>query len=173
MDRREFSALLPTLIAAAAIGPEAHAQQHRGDMEHPVMGQPTVGPVGGGKPSGAPLPTIASGVYTPGAPYGSDPMRKSRRYLAGMLTAGNIQLELHETTQQPGAPHEPSGTHLHNELWFVQEGICDLTVEGVTRRMKAGDVGIVCAGDHHYIQNAGDTPCTYFVAALGPPETAK
>ena len=173
MDRREFSTLLPALLAAAALSPETAVAQQKGDMDHPVKGEPTPGLVSGSTAKGGPPPTIVSGVYTPSPAYGSDPKRKSRRYLSGTLTAGNIQLELHQTTQEPGAPHEPSGTHLHNELWFVKEGVVDLTIEGVTRRMRAGDVGLVCAGEHHYIQNAGDTPCTYFVAALGPPEPAK
>jgi mannose-6-phosphate isomerase-like protein (cupin superfamily) len=87
-----------------------------------------------------------------------------------MLTAGNIQLEMHETIQEPGALHEPTDKHLHNEIWFVQKGTCELTINGVTRRMNPGDVGLVCAGDLHYIRNAGDTQCTYFVVTLGPPE---
>lgn len=87
-----------------------------------------------------------------------------------MLAAGNIQLECHETIQEVGALHEPDETHKHNELWFVQQGHCELTIDGVTRKMNPGDVGLVCAGHHHYIRNAGDTQCTYFVVTLGPPE---
>ena len=166
MDRRQFAALLPALLAARPL-----SAQQAGTMDHPVMGEPTLGPPNGNKPKGdVKLPTLVSGVYTPGAAYGSLPKRKSHRYFLGMLEAGNIQLECHETIQEAGALHEPDDTHKHNELWFVQEGNCELTINGVTRKMKAGDVGLVCAGNHHYIRNSGDTQCTYFVVTLGPPE---
>ena len=166
MDRREFATLLPALLATTAL-----SAQQAGTMDHPVMGHPTPGPPNGNKPKGAvKLPPLISGVYTPGAGYGSLPKRKSHRYFLGMLAAGNIQLECHETIQEVGALHEPDETHLHNELWFVQEGHCELTINGVTRKMNPGDVGLVCAGNHHYIRNAGETQCTYFVVTLGAPE---
>lgn len=166
MDRRAFSQLLPALLATLSLEDlTAHAQE---PDDHPTMGTPTVDP-GGTKPKGE-LPELVSGVYTPGPGYGSLPKRKSHRYLIGKLKAGNIQLEMHETRQEVGALHEPIEKHLHSELWLVREGTCELTTNGVTRRMVAGDVGLCVAGDLHYIRNAGDTPCTYFVVTLGPPE---
>ena len=169
MDRRSFASLLPALIAATALLPEASPAQQSGTMQNPTIGAPTPGPDSGSKPKGA-LPELISGVYTPGAAYGSQPARKSHRYLVGMLKAGNIQLEIHETIQEAGAPHEPIDKHLHNEIWLVREGVCELTTNGVTRRMKAGDVGLCCAGDLHYVRNAGDSQCKYFVVTVGPPE---
>ncbi|WP_035348914.1 cupin domain-containing protein [Edaphobacter aggregans] len=60
-------------------------------------------------------------------------------------------------------------------MLFNRVGFCDLhgrtlelTVNGVAHRMEAGDIGIVVAGDKHYLQNAGDTPATYFVVAISP-----
>jgi len=169
IDRRAFSALLPAIIAATALAPEAQAQQaaKQTDMDHPAPGQPTPGIEAVPKP----LPELVSGVYTPSAPYGSAPGRKSQRYLAGILKAGNIQTEMHETHQEVGAVHEAVGKHLHSEIWFVKEGVCELMTNGVIRRMGPGDVGLCCAGDLHYVRNAGDTPCTYFVITVGPPES--
>jgi mannose-6-phosphate isomerase-like protein (cupin superfamily) len=169
MDRREFASFLPAVLAAAALLPEVVSAQQGGTMEHPVMGAATPGPDTGKKPSGL-LPQIVSGVYTPGAAYGSLAKRTSHRYLIGMLKAGDIQIEMHETIQEVGAVHEPTDKHLHNEIWLVREGVCELTTNGVTRRMVAGDVGVCCAGDLHYVRNAGDTQCTYFVVTIGPPE---
>ena len=140
MDRREFSTLLPALLAAATLPAELGAQQ-------PATQQPAT----------SDLSEIVSGVYPPGKASGSNG-RTGHRYLAGMLKAGNIQLEMHETTQEPGTPHEAVGKHLHNELWLVREGLCELTTNGVSRLMHPGEVGICCAGDLHYIRNAGDTP---------------
>ena len=147
MDRREFAALLPGLLAASAVLTEAAEGQNKT------------------------LLTIESGVYKPSAwKTGSMAGHSSASYLAGMLTAGNIRLEMHESTIQPGAQHEAVGTHLHNEIWLVREGTAELTTNGVARTMTAGDVGICCAGDKHYIANTSDKPVTYFVVTVGPPE---
>jgi quercetin dioxygenase-like cupin family protein len=147
MDRRDFASLLPALVASGVWATEV-AEGQAGS-----------------------LPFLESGVYKPSpAKAGSQEGHSSSRYAMGMLKAGNIRVEMHESTQQVGAPHEPVGTHLHSEIWLVREGTLDLTTNGVTRRMVAGDVGICIAGDKHYVQNAGDTPVTYFVVTVGPPE---
>jgi quercetin dioxygenase-like cupin family protein len=147
MDRREFAALLPALLAASALAPESAEAQSVG------------------------LPLIESGVYKPTpAKAGSMAGHSSSRYLTGMLKAGNIRLEMHESTIDPGAEHEAVGTHLHNEIWLVREGTAELTTNGVARTMVAGDVGICCAGDKHFISNTSDKPVTYFVVTVGPPE---
>jgi hypothetical protein len=75
-----------------------------------------------GQAQPASLPVLASGVFKPGPAKVAGEKRVSHSYLSGMLTAGNLRLEMHETTQEAGAPHEPIGTHLHNELWLVREG---------------------------------------------------
>lgn len=154
MDRREFAALVPALLAFGSLNvAEAEGQ----DV---------------GVKKTAALPVLVSGVYPPGAPHSANivPQRVSRSYVTGMLTAGNVRLEMHETMQEPGAPHEPVGTHVHNELWLVREGTVELTTNGVARRMVAGDVGICVAGDQHFIRNVGDTRATYFVVTIGPRE---
>ena len=115
------------------------------------------------------LKTLTSGVFPPGpAKPGAD--RVGHQYLLGMLTAGNVRLEMHETIQQPGAEHEAIGTHLHNEVWCVQRGVASLFINGTEHKMEAGDVGLVCAGDTHWIKNAGSTELAYFVLAIGPRE---
>jgi mannose-6-phosphate isomerase-like protein (cupin superfamily) len=86
------------------------------------------------------------------------------------LTAGNIRIEMHESTQKPDAPHEAVETHKHNEIWYIKTGTATLYINGTEHRMEAGDVGLVCAGDTHWIANAGPTELNYFVIAVGPPE---
>jgi quercetin dioxygenase-like cupin family protein len=147
MDRREFAALLPVLISGSALTPERLVAQ------------------------GAGLPMVESGVYKPSpAKAGSMAGHSSSRYLSGMLKAGNIRLEMHESTIEPGAQHEAVGTHLHSEIWLLREGTAELTTNGVARTMVEGDVGICCAGDKHFIANTSDKPVTYFVVTVGPPE---
>ena len=87
-----------------------------------------------------------------------------------MLKAGNIQIEMHETMQEAGPCMSPPTSICTMRSGWCSEGVCELTTNGVTRRMVAGDVGVCCAGDLHYIRNAGDTQCTYFVVTVGPPE---
>ena len=143
MDRREFAALVPALLASLS---PAEA-------------------------SAASLSAVVSGVYHPAAAKaGAIPKRTSRAYTSGLLKAGNIRLEIHQTTQEVGAPHEPEETHLHTEIRFVRDGQVTLTVNGSPKVLEAGDVGICVAGDKHYIQNTGQTPATYLVVAVGPLE---
>lgn len=147
MDRREFAVLLPALLAGSSMVAEG------------AVGQ------------GGSLPVLESGVYKPTpAKAGSMAGHTSSRYVMGMLKAGNIRLEMHESTIEPGAQHEAVGTHLHSEIWLVREGTAELTTNGVARTMVAGDVGICCAGDKHFIANTSDKPVTYFVVTVGPPE---
>jgi mannose-6-phosphate isomerase-like protein (cupin superfamily) len=94
----------------------------------------------------------------------------SQAFTTGLLPAGNIRLEMHESTQLPGAPHEAVGTHKHSEIWYVKTGVATLFINGTEHRMEAGDVGLVCAGDQHWIANAGKTELSYFVITVGPPE---
>jgi quercetin dioxygenase-like cupin family protein len=147
MDRREFAVLLPALLAGSGVFAED------------AVGQ------------GASLPVLESGVYKPTpAKAGSMAGHSSNHYVMGMLKAGNIRLEMHESTIEPGAQHEAVGTHLHSEIWLVREGTAELTTNGVARTMVAGDVGICVAGDKHFIANTSDKPVTYFVVTVGPPE---
>jgi quercetin dioxygenase-like cupin family protein len=153
MNRRDFSALLPMLLAAPALAPSAKAQS---------------------APSPAALdalPKLTSGAYVWGEAYGTQrPARTSHRFLMGMLP-DNIRLESHVTFLVPGAPAEPVEHHKHSEIWFVREGTVTLKAAGVEHALHAGDMGLVTAGDDHWVTNASKTEAaSYFVLAVGPPE---
>ncbi len=152
MNRREFSALLPALLAALALAPTTHAQ------------------AAAAAPGAAP-PTLASGLYQAGPPSAQPPATHiSHHYILGMLP-DSIRLEAHDSWQAPGAPHEAIGHHKHSEIWFIKEGEAILMTAGVERKLKAGDMGICIAGDEHFIANASQTePVTYLVLTVGPPE---
>lgn len=147
ITRREVSALLPWLAAAAALAPETAAAQ------------------------GKPLEALKSGAYPEGPASGSQqPARTSHHFLLGMLP-GNIRLEAHTTTLAAGAGPEPVEHHRHSEMWFVRQGELSLMTNGETRTIKAGDMGLCVAGDNHSVANASKTePCSYFVVTAGPPE---
>jgi quercetin dioxygenase-like cupin family protein len=159
MDRREFAGLVPALLAIAGT--------LTGSAEGQVAGQAGP-PAGGGAPRA--LPELSSGMFKPQPGRGMQGGHESHQFLTGMLKAGNIRLEMHESVQQTGAPHEAVGTHKHAEIWLVQRGTATLYLNGTEHTMEAGDVGLCCAGDEHWIANKSDGEIAYFVVTVGPPE---
>ena len=146
MDRREFAAGMPALLALSSL------------LSREAVGQ------------GAALKQLSSGIIKPGASKAGQEGHTSLPIVSGMLAAGTIRLEMHESVQQPGAPHEAVGTHKHSEIWFVTKGVSTLYINGTEHRLEAGEVGLVCAGDQHWIANAGSTELAYLVITVGPPE---
>jgi len=154
MDRREFAAMMPALLALGSTLPtEAEAQAAALAAKPP-----------------AELKPITSGIVKPGPVKNGQEGHSSQAFLTGLFTAGNVRFEAHESVQKPGAPHEAVGTHKHSEIWYVTKGVATLYINGTEHRMETGEVGIVCAGDQHWIANAGDTDLAYFVLTVGPPE---
>lgn len=91
-----------------------------------------------------------------------------RTVMRGKLATGE-GIEVHETTLPPGgAPTPTTHRHPHSELWLVREGTIELTVNGKTYPLNAGAVGFARSNEEHGIRNAGTTPATYFLVAIGP-----
>jgi mannose-6-phosphate isomerase-like protein (cupin superfamily) len=90
-----------------------------------------------------------------------------RDVLKGKLATGE-SLEVHETTLPPGGAPHPPHHHLHSEMWLIREGTVELTINSTSYRLGPGSVGLVHSNDEHGIKNAGTTPATYFVVAVGP-----
>jgi mannose-6-phosphate isomerase-like protein (cupin superfamily) len=156
MDRRDFAGMLPALLGAVGVlGSTAEGQ---------------TAPAGVGAAPVRPMKDLSSGVFKPQPGKGMQGGHESHQFLSGMLKAGNIRLEMHESVQAPGAPHEAVGTHKHSEIWLVQRGVGTLYLNGTEYKMEAGDVGLCCAGDEHWIANKGDVELAYFVVTVGPPE---
>ena len=167
MNRRDFAGMLAGLLAVAG----TFAGNAEGQAVGASAGQGTAAAAAGAaaRPAGA-MKELTSGVYKPIAGRGMQGGHESHQFLTGMLKAGNIRLEMHESVQQAGAPHEAVGTHLHSEIWLMQRGTATLYLNGVEHKMEAGDVGLCCAGDQHWIANSGDSELAYFVVTVGPPE---
>jgi quercetin dioxygenase-like cupin family protein len=165
MDRREFASIVPALLAIAGALPAA-AQGAAG-----VVAQGAGAGAAAGAGSGARgLKDLTSGVFKPQAGRGMAGGHESHQFLTGMLAGGTIRLEMHESVQSAGAPHEAVGTHKHSEIWLMQRGTATLYLNGTEHTMEAGDVGLCCAGDEHWIANKSDGEIAYFVVTVGPPE---
>jgi quercetin dioxygenase-like cupin family protein len=157
MDRRDFAGMLAGLLGTVGV------------LGSTAEGQAPAAAAAGGTPA-RPMAELSSGVFKPQPGRGMQGGHESHQFLAGMLKAGNIRLEMHESVQAPGAPHEAVGTHKHSEIWLVQRGVGTLYLNGTEHTMEAGDVGLCCAGDEHWIANKGTAELAYFVVTVGPPE---
>jgi quercetin dioxygenase-like cupin family protein len=157
LNRRDFAEMLPALLVAAGLPSEKAEAQ-------------SMPPAVASAAQARELKQLSSGVFKPLPGKGMQGGHESHSFLSGMLTAGNIRLEMHESVQAPGAPHEAVGTHKHSEIWLVQRGVGTLYLNGTEHTMEAGDVGLCCAGDEHWIANKGDKELAYFVVTVGPPE---
>jgi len=169
MNRRDFAGMVAGLLAIAG-GFSGQAEgQAAGQGTAPAAAEAAQG-AAGARPAGGAMRDLASGVFKPIAGRGMQGGHESHSFMTGMLKAGNILLEMHESMQQAGAPHEAIGTHKHSEIWLMQRGVATLYLNGVEHRMEAGEGGLCCAGDEHWIANAGETELAYFVVTVGPPE---
>jgi quercetin dioxygenase-like cupin family protein len=157
VNRRDFTGMIAAVLGAVAT--HAQAQSAGAADAQPAM---TAAPRA--------MKTLASGVFKPQQGKGMTGGHESHQFLAGMLTAGNIRLEMHESVQSAGAPHEAVGTHKHSEIWLMQRGTATLYLNGTEHTMESGDVGLCCAGDEHWIANKSDAEIAYFVVTVGPPE---
>jgi quercetin dioxygenase-like cupin family protein len=153
VNRRDFAGMLAALLGTVALATKT------------AEGQAAAGAA----PEHA-MKTLSSGVFKPQPGKGMVGGHESHQFLAGMLTAGNLRLEMHQSVQQAGAPHEAVGTHKHSEIWLMQRGTATLYLNGTEHTMEAGDVGLCCAGDEHWIANKSDAEIAYFVVTVGPPE---
>jgi quercetin dioxygenase-like cupin family protein len=169
MDRREFASIVPALLAIAGALPAA-AEARAGAAAAPPAGAGAGAGAGSGAGLGRQPKELVSGVFKPQASRGMQGGHESHQFLTGMLSGGTIRLEMHESVQQAGAPHEAVGTHKHSEIWLMQRGTATLYLNGTEHTMEAGDVGLCCAGDEHWIANKSDGEIAYFVVTVGPPE---
>jgi len=139
--RRELFSILPAMLMPALLPFEAFAEQDT---------------------------SMPSAMY----PFEKLPVRtpnnaQIRDVLKGKLATGE-SLEMHETTLPPGGAPHPAHHHVHSEMWLIREGTVEITVNGKSYQLGPGSVGFVHSNDEHGIKNAGSTPASYFVVAIGP-----
>ena len=119
MNRRDFAGLVAGLLAVAgglsarAEGQAAGTAAGAGAAAGSTAG--AAGAAAGARPAGA-MRELASGVFKPQAGRGMQGGHESHSYLTGMLKAGNIRLEMHESVQQAGAPHEAGDAQAQRDM---------------------------------------------------------
>lgn len=89
--------------------------------------------------------------------------RERRQILSGSTTTLEY-LEIHATTVAP--QKSPHASHSHadtEELVIIKDGELKVTINEGSRVLGPGSVAIAMAGEQHDLENAGDTPVTYYV----------
>jgi mannose-6-phosphate isomerase-like protein (cupin superfamily) len=136
-SRRTFSALIPAVLAA-----------------HTAMAQE----------SSKRLPSKAFKFED--LPVKVNGANKSRAVFDGETHSG-FPIEVHVTELAPdSSPHAPH-RHVHEEMFFLQTGILDSTVNGVTTRLTPGSICYVNSNELHGVHNPGPGRAQYCVTAFG------
>lgn len=80
-----------------------------------------------------------------------------------MKTATLDQLEVHETTLNPGKmPHEPH-RHPNEEMLVIRQGTVEALVKGDWKRVGPGSVIFNASNQLHGLKNVGSEPAVYTV----------
>lgn len=112
----------------------------------------------------AQLRLIPSGVFRwADLPVIKTEDREKRKIMEGSSPQLGF-LEMHATTQYPGA--KASQAHAQKdieELIFIKEGRAKITVDGITQILPKGSVLLIPPLKMQSIENAGDSPLTYYV----------
>lgn len=89
-----------------------------------------------------------------------------REILKGKTHEG-CPLEIHETDLAPGAMPHPPHHHAHEEMFFIRQGVVEVTIAGKTTRLGPGSAAFIASNDEHGLRNVGSTQAQYFVIEIG------
>ena len=80
-----------------------------------------------------------------------------------MRTATLDQLEVHETTLNPGKSPHPPHKHPNEEMLVIRQGTVEALVKGEWKRIGPGSVIFNASNQLHGIRNVGSEPAIYTV----------
>jgi len=80
-----------------------------------------------------------------------------------MQTATLDQLEVHETTLNPGKSPHPPHKHPNEEMLVIRQGTVEALVKGEWKRVGPGSVIFNASNQLHGIRNVGSEPAVYTV----------
>ena len=96
----------------------------------------------------------------PGKGHTTRPITKGK-------TPTGENVEVHETTLDPGQMPHPPHRHVHSEFWLIREGTVEITINGESHRIGPGSAAFAASNDLHGIKNVGDQSAQYFVVEIG------
>jgi quercetin dioxygenase-like cupin family protein len=136
-SRRDLAMLLPAAAASAA----AAQQEHPGSLPSKAI-------------KFEDMPVRATGA------------NKTRAILDGATHSG-FPVEMHETELPAGGSPHPPHKHVNEEVFLIQDGLLDVTLNGNATRLTPGSVFYVNSNELHGVSNPGPNVARYFVVALG------
>lgn len=80
-----------------------------------------------------------------------------------MRTATLEQLEVHETTLNPGKMPHPPHKHPNEEMLVIRQGTVEALVKGEWKRIGVGSVIFNASNQLHGLRNVGSEPAIYTV----------
>lgn len=87
----------------------------------------------------------------------------SMRSFFTMRTATLEQLEVHETTLNPGKSPHPPHKHPNEEMLVIRQGTIEALVNGEWKRVGPGSVVFNASNKLHGLRNVGTEPAVYTV----------
>lgn len=91
---------------------------------------------------------------------------KSLDILHAALLSGEA-VAIHESTHPAGGKPVPLHVVDHSEFVLIREGTVAFIHDGISETAGPGAILYVAKGTNHAVRNAGSTPCTYVVIAIG------
>jgi XRE family transcriptional regulator, regulator of sulfur utilization len=73
------------------------------------------------------------------------------------------ELEVHETTLNPGKSPHPPHSHPNEEMVIVRQGTVEVLVNGEWKRVGPGSVSFFASNQLHGLRNVGSEPAIYHV----------
>jgi quercetin dioxygenase-like cupin family protein len=118
-------------------------------------------------------PVLASRCYAYDAlPEKTNPENKNEmRQVFEAATHKGVEVDLHITKLAPGQMPHPEHHHPHEEIVLLHSGTLEVTISGRTTTLGPGSVAVVASEEPHHWKNPGQSPCEYFVIAVGKAET--
>ncbi len=155
--RRDVCLALPALGLLSALSTEVNAQTQ----------PPTAGATGAVSQNSLRSDFSRCKAY----PFDKMPIRYSnggaptRDIARGVVPTGE-DIELHETTVEPGKMPHPAHMHPHEEFILVREGTMAIIYDGESHTLTPGSVGYTAPNQMHGFKNIGTTTATYFIFSL-------
>ena len=109
------------------------------------------------------LPFLGPAVFERGTIASKATAAGEVRSFFTMKTATLDQLEVHETTLNPGKmPHAPH-KHPNEEMLVIRQGTVEALVKGEWKRVGPGSVIFNASNQLHGLKNVGSEPAVYTV----------